>query len=174
MPAHPLLYCLLLDENRRTALESRCQLPLFPNFLEHFIFWATWALNSVLPLGDAALVLGISFSKYGKIGQRASESCVRDGDGVCWKLVGTYPLGLSPSCPLAKIWLSSGRGTKERCVRQSPVEVGYRCGLKARSTGKHLFWEQQPDYKNFLVILLTERPMRQWECFCSSSFLPVS
>lgn len=98
-------------------------------------------MNSVLPLGEAVLVLGISFSKYGRMGQRASESFVRDGDGVSSRLVGTCPLGLSPSCPLAKIWLSSGRGTKKKCVRQNPIEVGYKCGLKAGSTGRHLFWE---------------------------------
>lgn len=142
MTAHPVLCCVVMWLHwweQRAALGSRCQLSLFLSFLDHFIFWAVWVLNSVLPLCEA--VLGTSFSKYGRTGQEGIWVICKGGDGVSSRLVGTFPLGLSPSCPLDKIWLSSGRGTKEKCVRQSPVEVGYRCDLKAGSTGRHLFWE---------------------------------
>lgn len=107
---------LLCNENGRTALGSWCQLSLFLNFLDHFVFSTMWVLNSVLPLCDASL--GKSFSKYGRTGQRASESCVRDGDGVSSRLVGTCPLGLSPSpCQdLARQW---ERDKEEMCKTES-------------------------------------------------------
>lgn len=75
-------------------------------------------VSSELCPSSVVASLGKSFSKYGRTGQRASGSCVRDGDGVSSRLVGTRPLGLSPSpCQdLAQQW---ERDKEEMCKTES-------------------------------------------------------
>lgn len=60
------------------------------HFLDQFISWTMWVLNSALPLWDAALALGEAFSSRGKHRQKASVPCVGDmWHGASSGLVGT-------------------------------------------------------------------------------------